>query len=134
MWASDKWKGVFKVRWIFVRDIPNANLRHIKLMYVETLRYPPCMRLTRVFLETHKNASLLRTAVIRRSSFRMQARTCCVSFSRIPPRRLYCRISLITRHVFLSLELYRNLNDLLKNVAASGGENEAAGAISGIPV
>ncbi|TDL24957.1 YTH-domain-containing protein [Rickenella mellea] len=31
VWASDKWKGVFKVRWIFVRDIPNANLRHIRL-------------------------------------------------------------------------------------------------------
>lgn len=34
VWASDKWKGVFKVRWIFVRDIPNANLRHIKLKLV----------------------------------------------------------------------------------------------------
>ncbi|KAL0946572.1 hypothetical protein HGRIS_012775 [Hohenbuehelia grisea] len=33
VWASDKWKGVFKVRWIFVRDIPNVNLRHIKLKY-----------------------------------------------------------------------------------------------------
>ncbi|KAF8637347.1 hypothetical protein AX17_002847 [Amanita inopinata Kibby_2008] len=31
VWASDKWKGVFRVRWIFVRDIPNVNLRHIKL-------------------------------------------------------------------------------------------------------
>ncbi|EAU88768.2 high-glucose-regulated protein 8 [Coprinopsis cinerea okayama7 len=31
VWASDKWKGVFKVKWIFVRDIPNAALRHIKL-------------------------------------------------------------------------------------------------------
>ncbi|KAG9095880.1 hypothetical protein FS749_009551 [Ceratobasidium sp. UAMH 11750] len=31
VWAQDKWKGVFKVRWIFVRDIPNANLRHIRL-------------------------------------------------------------------------------------------------------
>ncbi|EIW84824.1 YTH-domain-containing protein [Coniophora puteana RWD-64-598 SS2] len=31
VWASDKWKGVFKVRWIFVRDIPNMNLRHIRL-------------------------------------------------------------------------------------------------------
>ncbi|ESK91372.1 yth domain family protein 1-like [Moniliophthora roreri MCA 2997] len=31
VWASDKWKGVFKVRWIFVRDIPNVHLRHIKL-------------------------------------------------------------------------------------------------------
>ncbi|KAI0075259.1 YTH-domain-containing protein [Panus rudis PR-1116 ss-1] len=31
VWASDKWKGVFKVRWIFVRDIPNSSLRHIRL-------------------------------------------------------------------------------------------------------
>ncbi|GBE81736.1 YTH-domain-containing protein [Sparassis crispa] len=31
VWASDKWKGVFKVKWIFVRDIPNSNLRHIRL-------------------------------------------------------------------------------------------------------
>ncbi|KAK7040876.1 hypothetical protein VNI00_009472 [Paramarasmius palmivorus] len=31
VWASDKWKGVFKVRWVFVRDIPNVHLRHIKL-------------------------------------------------------------------------------------------------------
>ncbi|KAM5532344.1 hypothetical protein V8D89_014023 [Ganoderma adspersum] len=31
VWASDKWKGVFKVRWVFVRDIPNASLRHIRL-------------------------------------------------------------------------------------------------------
>jgi len=31
VWAQDKWKGVFKVRWIFVRDIPNAVLRGIRL-------------------------------------------------------------------------------------------------------
>ncbi|EJU00782.1 YTH-domain-containing protein, partial [Dacryopinax primogenitus] len=31
VWAQDKWKGVFKVRWIFVRDVPNSVLRHIKL-------------------------------------------------------------------------------------------------------
>jgi len=31
VWASDKWKGVFNVRWVFVRDIPNLNLRQIKL-------------------------------------------------------------------------------------------------------
>ena len=34
VWASDKWKGVFKVRWIFVRDIPNAVLRNIRLKCV----------------------------------------------------------------------------------------------------
>lgn len=31
VWAQDKWKGVIKVKWIFVRDIPNAALRHIRL-------------------------------------------------------------------------------------------------------
>ncbi|CAH7686696.1 YT521-B-like domain-domain-containing protein [Phakopsora pachyrhizi] len=31
VWAQDKWKGIFKVRWIFVKDIPNNSLRHIKL-------------------------------------------------------------------------------------------------------
>ena len=39
MWASDKWKGVFKVRWIFVRDIPNASLRHIRLKCVPSSFY-----------------------------------------------------------------------------------------------
>lgn len=24
VWAQDKWKGVFKVKWIFVRDVPNG--------------------------------------------------------------------------------------------------------------
>lgn len=31
VWAQDKWKGIFKVKWIFVKDIPNNALRHIKL-------------------------------------------------------------------------------------------------------
>ncbi|KAG0144022.1 hypothetical protein CROQUDRAFT_95518 [Cronartium quercuum f. sp. fusiforme G11] len=31
VWAQDKWKGIFKVRWVFVKDIPNNSLRHIKL-------------------------------------------------------------------------------------------------------
>ena len=34
VWAQDKWKGVFKVRWIFVKDIPNAILRGIRLEYI----------------------------------------------------------------------------------------------------
>jgi hypothetical protein len=24
VWAQDKWKGIFKVKWIFVRDVPSA--------------------------------------------------------------------------------------------------------------
>jgi len=31
VWAQDKWKGIFSVRWIFVRDISNLALRHIRL-------------------------------------------------------------------------------------------------------
>jgi YTH domain-containing family protein len=34
VWAQDKWKGVFKVKWIFVKDIPNGQLRHIRVVYV----------------------------------------------------------------------------------------------------
>ena len=31
VWAQDKWKGQFEVKWIYVKDIPNARLRHIRL-------------------------------------------------------------------------------------------------------
>ncbi|KAK9727886.1 hypothetical protein K7432_001455 [Basidiobolus ranarum] len=29
VWAQNKWKGIFNLKWIFVKDIPNAHLRHI---------------------------------------------------------------------------------------------------------
>ncbi|KAL8292991.1 hypothetical protein RQP46_000685 [Phenoliferia psychrophenolica] len=31
VWASDKWKGVLKVKWIYIKDVPLASLRHIRL-------------------------------------------------------------------------------------------------------
>jgi len=31
VWAQDKWKGQFKVKWIYVKDVPNVELRHIVL-------------------------------------------------------------------------------------------------------
>ena len=31
VWAQDKWKGQFSVRWIYVKDVPNSQLRHIRL-------------------------------------------------------------------------------------------------------
>ncbi|XP_053600838.1 YTH domain-containing family protein 3 isoform X2 [Plodia interpunctella] len=31
VWSQDKWKGQFRVRWIYVKDVPNVELRHIKL-------------------------------------------------------------------------------------------------------
>ena len=31
VWAQDKWKGKFEVKWIYVKDVPNSQLRHIRL-------------------------------------------------------------------------------------------------------
>ncbi|CAG7815784.1 unnamed protein product [Allacma fusca] len=31
VWSQDKWKGQFKVKWVYVKDVPNNALRHIKL-------------------------------------------------------------------------------------------------------
>ncbi|XP_077426138.1 YTH domain-containing family protein 1-like [Vanacampus margaritifer] len=31
VWAQDKWKGKFDVGWLFVKDVPNSQLRHIRL-------------------------------------------------------------------------------------------------------
>lgn len=31
VWSQDKWKGKFDVKWIFVKDVPNNQLRHIRL-------------------------------------------------------------------------------------------------------
>ena len=31
VWVQDKFKGQFKVKWIFVKDVPNLQLRHIRL-------------------------------------------------------------------------------------------------------
>ncbi|KAK7489384.1 hypothetical protein BaRGS_00019328 [Batillaria attramentaria] len=31
VWAQDKWKGQFEVKWVYVKDVPNSQLRHIRL-------------------------------------------------------------------------------------------------------
>ena len=31
VWTQDKWKGRFDVKWIYVKDVPNSQLRHIRL-------------------------------------------------------------------------------------------------------
>lgn len=31
VWSQNKWKGTFKVKWIYVKDVPNPHLRHIRL-------------------------------------------------------------------------------------------------------
>ena len=39
VWANE-YKGIFKLRWIFVKDVPNAALRHLRLTYVVFLFAP----------------------------------------------------------------------------------------------
>ena len=31
VWAQDKWKGLFHVKWLYVKDVPNQQLRAIRL-------------------------------------------------------------------------------------------------------
>lgn len=31
VWSQDKWKGKFEVKWIYIKDVPNNQLRHIRL-------------------------------------------------------------------------------------------------------
>ena len=31
VWSQDKWRGQFTVKWIYVKDVPNSALRHIRL-------------------------------------------------------------------------------------------------------
>lgn len=31
VWSQSKWKGSFKVKWIYVKDVPNGHMRHIRL-------------------------------------------------------------------------------------------------------
>ncbi|TRY69881.1 hypothetical protein DNTS_015345, partial [Danionella cerebrum] len=31
VWSQDKWKGKFELKWVFVKDVPNNQLRHIRL-------------------------------------------------------------------------------------------------------
>jgi len=30
-WAQDKWNGSLAVKWLFIKDIPNSQFRHIRL-------------------------------------------------------------------------------------------------------
>ncbi len=35
-WAMDEvWKGLMKVEWIFIKDIPNSILKNVKLSYYD---------------------------------------------------------------------------------------------------
>ncbi|PKC63622.1 YTH-domain-containing protein [Rhizophagus irregularis] len=70
VWAQDKWKGVFKVKWIFVKDIPNGQLRHIRVVNNENKPvtnsrdtqelYPePGREMLKIFYEYRSKTSIL---------------------------------------------------------------------------
>lgn len=67
---TDKWKGRMDVRWIFVKDIPNSQLRHIRVYNNEnkpvtnsrdTQELPPDagMAMLRIFLEYPPKTSVI---------------------------------------------------------------------------
>lgn len=102
VWASDKWKGVFKVRWIFVRDIPNANLRHIRLKYVFA-SINAWARINENYSAIPKSASQSRTRVTLKSFCQMPVRRCCASSTLTRRGRRSCRTSLSMRFGFISV-------------------------------
>ncbi|RIA87025.1 hypothetical protein C1645_696428 [Glomus cerebriforme] len=70
VWAQDKWKGVFKVKWIFVKDIPNGQLRHIRVVNNENkpvtnsrdtqeLFPEPGREMLKIFFEYRSKTSIL---------------------------------------------------------------------------
>ncbi|CAG8492796.1 11646_t:CDS:2, partial [Acaulospora morrowiae] len=70
VWAQDKWKGVFKVKWIFVKDIPNGQLRHIRVVNNENkpvtnsrdtqeLFPDPGREMLKIFFEYRSKTSIL---------------------------------------------------------------------------
>ncbi|CAJ0651589.1 9282_t:CDS:2 [Entrophospora sp. SA101] len=70
VWAQDKWKGVFNVKWIFVKDIPNGQLRHIRVVNNENkpvtnsrdtqeLYTEPGREMLKIFYEYRSKTSIL---------------------------------------------------------------------------
>jgi len=53
-WELDKWKGSFSVLWIFIKDIPNPQFRHIRLTNNENKPVTNSRDAQEVFLEPGK--------------------------------------------------------------------------------
>ncbi|XP_026683755.1 YTH domain-containing family protein, partial [Diaphorina citri] len=48
VWSQDKWKGQFRVQWIYVKDVPNAHLKNIILETNENKPVTYCRDTTEV--------------------------------------------------------------------------------------
>jgi len=69
-WNEDKWSGQFLVKWRFIKDIPNAQLRHIRLSNNENkpvtnsrdtqeILYPQGCELLKAFVSYTSKSSIL---------------------------------------------------------------------------
>lgn len=64
VWAQDKWKGQFKVKWVYVKDVPNAQLRHIRLENNENKPVTNSRDTQEVPYEKEKQFSKLYTIIV----------------------------------------------------------------------
>jgi len=95
VWAQgDKWKGVMTLRWIYIKDIPNPALRHLKLMNTneqkpvtssrdtQEVPYEQGCEMLRIFGSYQSKTSLLqgepcwKLAVLRNVELTLPARFC----------------------------------------------------------
>jgi hypothetical protein len=70
VWQQDKWNGSFQVKWLFIKDIPNNHLRHIRLENndnkpvtnsrdTQEILYEPGKEMLRIFATFKAKTSLL---------------------------------------------------------------------------
>ncbi|KAG8899294.1 hypothetical protein FRC00_001632 [Tulasnella sp. 408] len=71
--SYDRWKNIFKVKWIFVRDVPNSALNHIRIRFTDSQTMKPVtysrdaqelppeagQEMLRIFLSYQERTSLL---------------------------------------------------------------------------
>ena len=82
-WAQDKWAGTFMIKWTFIKDIPNAQFRHILLSNNENAKPSPTRATrTRFCSSPVRSVAPARPALPRGSrrpapSCFPQARSCC---------------------------------------------------------
>lgn len=88
IWAQgDKWKGTMKLRWIYIRDIPNPALRHLKLTNTSEMKpvtssrdtqevpYEQGCEMLRIFMTYPSKTTLLQDFAYYQSQSQSQSQT-----------------------------------------------------------
>ncbi|GAA5829877.1 hypothetical protein JCM5353_006100 [Sporobolomyces roseus] len=106
VWASDKWKGVLKVRWIYIKDVPLNALRHIRLNNTpenkpvtssrdtQEVPYDAGLEVLRIIATYQSRASLLQDFAWYEAQHRLdksneEAGASVVGDSTVPPRQAH---------------------------------------------